>query len=319
MPRDWSWIRDGWARRRVPLAPAGKLVRIAAVIAAVAGVPWFGAGAMADAGGRGAAAPLQFAAGSADFEAELWSYVKDGGNADDLDAFLAIFPDGKFAGRAKDRLARLRGDAPAAEQPKPPLPSLKIAPIRVAPMRARRAARTNARVRARPDTSSATITIIPRGQVLDVTGTVEKSDWVRAELPGGRRGYIYGPLLGPVPVPKPVSKPISQPAENPAPKRRPVPTPEAPKSAAVSPTQSAAPASAADLAARRAEIVARWDQKIGLIKRTGQHTECYSAGGGVDMDSTEFMDCSDREATIARLEAAKQEELAELPAAARGR
>ena len=66
------------------------------------------------------------------------------------------------------------------------------------------------------------------------------------------------------------------------------------------------------LAARRTEVAAQWDQKIALIKRTGQHTECYSAGGNVDTDSTEYMDCTDREATIARLEAAKRDELAEI-------
>ena len=276
-------------------------------------------GAMADAAGQTAdgGSPLQFAAGSADFEAELWTFIKDGDSADDLEAFLAIFPDGKYAGSAKDKLARLRGDTPAATRPKPALPSVKIAPIKVTPTRLQRAARTKTRVRARPDTSSATITIIPRRQVLTVTGRVANSDWVRAELPGGRRGYIYGPLLGPVPVAKPA--PRRQPASPSQPKM-----PEPPKRAAVTPAPPVVPAASTvptvptvptvDLAAQRAEITARWDQKIGLIKRTGQHTECYSAGGSVDMDSTEYMDCSDREATIARLESAKQDELAALPA-----
>jgi len=321
MPRGRSWIRDGRARRlALPAHPgkrggtlAGNLVRIAAAIAAVAGGPLFGMDAIADTVGRAAseASPLQFATGSADFEAELWTFIKDGDNPDDIEAFLAIFPDGKYAGLAKDKLARLRGgkSAPAIAPavPKPALPSLRIEPIRVTPMQARRAARTKARVRARPDTSSATITVIPQGQVLDVTGKVEKSDWVRAELPGGRRGYIYGPLLGPVPVSKPA------PRRQPEPAQPDTPAPEAPKSASVTPAPAAAPA--ADLAAQRAEIIARWDQKIGLIRRSGQHTECYSAGANVEMDSTEYMDCTDREATIAQLEAAKQAELAGLPTA----
>ncbi len=320
MPRGRSWIREGRVRRRALPAhrrkrggpPVGILVRSTAVIATVAGGLLFGMGAMADTVGRAAseAPPLQFAAGSADFEAELWTFIKDGESPDDIEAFLAIFPDGKYAGLAKDKLARLRGgkSAPAIApaKPKPALPSLRIKPIRVTPMQARRAARTKARVRARPDTSSATITVIPQGQVLDVTGKVEKSDWVRAELPGGRRGYIYGPLLGPVPVAKPA--PRRQPEPMP-PAQPETPAPEVPKSASVTPAPSAAP----DVAAQRAEISARWDQKIGLVKRSGQYAECYSAGGSIDTDSTEYMDCTDREAAIAQLEAAKQAELAGLP------
>ncbi len=283
---------------------------IAAAIAIFVGAS-FGVGATADAASPAADAPppMQLAAGSADFEAELWNFIKDGDNPEDIDAFLAIFPNGKYAGMAKEKLAGLRGGSATMKAPEPKkksLPSLNIAPIKVTAMQARRAARTRARVRARPDTSSATIAIISQGQLLDVTGKVEKSDWVRAELPGGRRGYIYGPLLGPVPVAKvaPTRQPAAPPVASVAAK---------PAEPAVAAAPAAAPpVNVEALAARRTEVAAQWDQKIALIKRTGQHTECYSAGGNVDTDSTEYMDCTDREATIARLEAAKRDELAEI-------
>ena len=55
--------------------------------------------------------PTQYAATderSSKFEQALWSLVRNSKNTADYDAYLAVFPDGRFAKQAREAIARLR-------------------------------------------------------------------------------------------------------------------------------------------------------------------------------------------------------------------
>jgi formylglycine-generating enzyme required for sulfatase activity len=157
--------------------------------------------------------------GEALYEIEFWNSIKDSKNAADYEAYLEVYPNGRFAPLAKVRAQRYRKEpdekAPLeadetleSEQP----PKTESTPgVAIEEISERMEASTNTNIRKRPSSNADRVGLLSAGQTTEVTGRVLGRDWYRINNPAGGIGYVYAPLL-----------------KKPKPEAQPEPTPKAP-------------------------------------------------------------------------------------------
>jgi len=166
-------------------------------------------------GGQPAQPPLLIAGilpkdGEAMYELEFWNSIKDSTHAEDYEAYLKAYPDGRFAPLARVRLERYRKTgAPETTEAAPKEPAVDVKPINE-----RYIVTTNTNVRSGPSTNADIVGELKAGERVDVTGLVADRKWLRVNPPQGGVGYVYAPLLKkpePEPVPAPREPPPSKP------------------------------------------------------------------------------------------------------------
>ena len=159
----------------------------------------------------GAAAGILPKDGEAQYELEFWESIKNSTHAEDYEAYLKAYPDGRFAPLAKARAARYAKPAPeTTETPALPVEEMDIQYEVV----------TNANVRKQPSSRAERVGELSRGDRVHVTGRTGDKNWYRVELAKGATGFVYGELLRePVAAPAPAPKPepaVARPAPPPA-------------------------------------------------------------------------------------------------------
>jgi formylglycine-generating enzyme required for sulfatase activity len=113
-------------------------------------------------------------------ELAFWEAIKDSDNPAEYQAYLEIYPDGRFAPLARVRLSAL-GVADAA-----PPDAIR-----------RYRATANVNVRAEPSTSAARVGSLGENETVEVIDTVADGNWFRVRLADGVEGYIFAALLAP--------------------------------------------------------------------------------------------------------------------------
>ena len=139
------------------------------------------------------------------YEIEFWNSIKDSTHAEDYQAYLKAYPNGRFAPLAKVRIERYRN---AAEPPPPPAAEQ----IQVEDMNDSYQVMTNTNVRSGPSSDSDKIDVLVQGSQVHVTGRVVDMNWYRIAIPTGGVGYVYAPLLA-KPAPAETQPAETQPAE----------------------------------------------------------------------------------------------------------
>jgi formylglycine-generating enzyme required for sulfatase activity len=175
--------------------------------------------------------------GEALYEIEFWNSIKDSENAEDYEAYLKAYPNGRFAPLAKVRAERYRKqpvEVTETSEPEEDMAPEQAPEIPLEALDERMLAVTNTNIRKAPSADAEKVGLLTQGEETEVTGRVLDRDWYRINNPAGGIGYVYGPLLKkPAPPPKqPVQAPappppvVSAPAEAETPKV----APAAPKS-----------------------------------------------------------------------------------------
>ena len=150
--------------------------------------------------------------GEAQYELEFWESIKNSTHAEDYEAYLEAYPDGRFAPLARARAERYKGSEPEPAKTPAPGPSLEDMDVYYV-------ATTNANVRSQPTPRSERIGELDKGQRVHVTGRVRDKNWYRIDLAGGSSGFVFGELLReppktapPTPKPEPEPKAAPTPA-----------------------------------------------------------------------------------------------------------
>lgn len=130
------------------------------------------------------------------YEIEFWNSIKDSTHAEDYEAYLKSFPNGRFAPLAKVRIERYRSQSQPTVQTEEEHFQVKDFTDRYEVM-------TNTNVRRAPSSDSEKIGELQEGALVDVTGQVIDKNWYRINIPTGGTGYVYAPLLAkPAPPPE---------------------------------------------------------------------------------------------------------------------
>ncbi len=152
--------------------------------------------------------------GEAQYELEFWESIKNSTHAEDYKAYLAAYPNGRFAALAKARAARYAKSNPPATPSLPPIDA----------MDARYEAVTNANARKEPSSHAALAGGLAPGDRVHVTGRTRDRSWYRIELDDGSTGFVSHELIrkpaarpAPVPVAKPEPPAATRPPTAPAP------------------------------------------------------------------------------------------------------
>jgi formylglycine-generating enzyme required for sulfatase activity len=162
--------------------------------------------------------------GEAQYELEFWESIKNSTHAEDYDAYLKAYPDGRFAPLAKSRAERYaKPGEPAAAQP--------ASQIEV--MDGQYRAITGVNVRKQPSLRADRIGDLADGERVHVTGRTRDGDWYRVELANGTPGFVYGQLLREIITAAPAPAPAAAPEPQPAPVAKPEPPAVKPGSAPV--------------------------------------------------------------------------------------
>ena len=156
--------------------------------------------------------------GEALYEIEFWNSIKDSKNADDYEAYLKTYPNGRFAPLAKVRAQRYRKAPKQVEEPtvtsEPPETEI-VTEVAIEEINELMKAATNTNIRQAPSSNADRVGLLSQGQTTEVTGRVVGRDWYRINNPSGGSGFVYAPLLK---KPKPAAQPESAPeAPKPAP------------------------------------------------------------------------------------------------------
>ena len=135
-------------------------------------------------------------------ELAFWKSIEGSRRPADFEAYLRQFPNGTFAGLARNRMAELQAPPkPVAPQPSPSqqqaalMPPAVPEPVAVDMLDDTYVAVKNANVRGMPDSSAVRLTTLSRGASVNVTGKVKDRNWYRVALADGRTGYVFAPLL----------------------------------------------------------------------------------------------------------------------------
>lgn len=147
--------------------------------------------------------------GAAQYELEFWESIKNSTHAEDYQAYLKAYPNGRFAPLAKIRAARYaKSPAQSAAPPAVTIEAMDSHYVVVA----------SADVRTAPSLSSKQIGELKRGEHVHVTGRTHDKNWYRIELGSGTEGFVYAELLhesvaapAPAPAPAPQPKPKATP------------------------------------------------------------------------------------------------------------
>ena len=169
--------------------------------------------------------------GEAQYELEFWESIKNSTHAEDYEAYLEAYPDGRFAPLARARAARYKDTGPEpAQAPAASVDDMDVYYDVV----------TKANVRSQPSPRSGRVGELDKGQRVHVTGRVRDKNWYRVELAGGASGFVFGELLR---EPSKTAPPAPKPTPKPTPK--PKPKPEAPPAPVVTPPPVSRPTPAA--------------------------------------------------------------------------
>jgi hypothetical protein len=133
-------------------------------------------------------APASPGQATAEHEILFWRSIKDSTRPEDFDAYLAQFPNGIFAGLARNRVRALRQEQ--TSRTAPPLSELELEPVEAIYITL-----TNTNVREQPSVDSATLGTLARGTQVHVAGRVRGRNWYLVERGGKPLGYVYGELL----------------------------------------------------------------------------------------------------------------------------
>ena len=250
--------------------------------------------------GSGIQAPIvRIADNASEFEATMWNIVQKSRKAADYEAYLEVFPNGQYAGQAREALAGLRAakpeTAPRANR------SIKLYPQeKLEGIGRTYVVRTDANLRAAPGTDAQIVGRASKGETLFVLGRIAGKDWYKVSNRAGLVAYIATflveePKIGtPAPAPKPAATP------RPAPPRAPrqVKEPDAP-AAAPAPSPAATPAPA-----RKSpeEIREYWARQIDSVKNSGPHGSCDLVVGSKWDDPAEYDICEANNKKIEDLE-----------------
>jgi len=152
--------------------------------------------------------------GEAQYELEFWESIKNSTHAEDYEAYLQAYPDGRFVELARTRAARYA-------KPSLPAPTVEKAPP-IEKMDVQYEAVTQTNVRKGPSSRSDRVGGLNVGDRVHVTGRTQDKHWYRVELAGGTTGYVYeGLIRKPVAAPAPAAKPkqpvITKPEPTPTP------------------------------------------------------------------------------------------------------
>ncbi len=158
--------------------------------------------------------------GEAQYELEFWESIKNSTHAEDYEAYLDVYPDGRFAALARARVARYAEPAPPAVQSSHP--AVQERPT-IDAMDVLFEAVTSSNVRMEPSSRAELAGTLDRGERVRVTGRTRDKSWYRIELADGTTGFVYHELIR-EPVAAPTSVPVVKP-EPPAEASRPPPAP----------------------------------------------------------------------------------------------
>jgi formylglycine-generating enzyme required for sulfatase activity len=153
--------------------------------------------------------------GDAQYELEFWQSIQDSTDAEDYEAYLEAYPNGKFAPLARSRAARYRKAQPVTPQAAAAVTDMDIYYNVV----------TDANFRREPTSQSEKLGILQRGSRVHVTGRVVGKSWYRIQTDDNLTAYVFAELLReppilqtpPAPVQTPVQTPVQAPVQAPAP------------------------------------------------------------------------------------------------------
>ena len=124
--------------------------------------------------------------GDARYELIFWESIRDSQRAEDYEAYLKAFPEGRFAPLARARAAYLRKGA--AESTASQLP-------KVEEVEAAYEAVKTANLREGPSAKTALVGSLKKGEIVLVTGRVTDRNWYRIQTKSGLSGFVYGELI----------------------------------------------------------------------------------------------------------------------------
>ncbi len=139
--------------------------------------------------------------GAARYELAFWETIKDSERAEDYEAYLEAFPNGRFAPLAKTRAAYFRKSKETATA---------TARVKIDAMDVHYDVIETANVRKEPTARSTRIATLQKGTRVLVTGRVVDKNWYRIETGNGTTGYIFGKLIQ---APSPPSDLAKKPAQ----------------------------------------------------------------------------------------------------------
>jgi formylglycine-generating enzyme required for sulfatase activity len=123
---------------------------------------------------------------SQEFEGALWNMIKESGNPADFEAYLEVFPKGRFASEAKQRISVLRTPAPAKTTPAAP---------KIEPVQGEFDVVVAANIRESPDSSAPIVGTAGKGERIVVTGRVVGQNWYQVRTSDGTTAYVASNLL----------------------------------------------------------------------------------------------------------------------------
>jgi formylglycine-generating enzyme required for sulfatase activity len=142
--------------------------------------------------------------GPAAFELAFWNSIADSDDAAAFEEYLKQFPNGRFAGLARLKIAAAQAAAETeTAMAGPPAPAIE-------PVEAAYVAVKNANVRAAPTVRAAKVGRIDQGTKVHVAGKVKGQNWYLVERDDKPLGYVYGALLLP---PEDAQAALAPPAE----------------------------------------------------------------------------------------------------------
>ena len=138
--------------------------------------------------------PTPVAESSDSLESAMWRIVKESKDPADYEAFLDIYPNGRFAKQARKSLARLQNEKGGAAAPKTRSPT---------PARAEKidridqtyTVRVTANLRQAPTTKAKIVGQAKKGQKIFVLGRTVGKNWYKVSSKAGTVAYIAGNLV----------------------------------------------------------------------------------------------------------------------------
>ncbi len=124
--------------------------------------------------------------GDARYELIFWESIRDSERAEDYEAYLKAFPEGRFAPLAKARAAYLRkGPAESTASQLPKIEEVEAAYEAV----------KTANLREGPSAKTALVGSLKKGDIVLVTGRLTDRNWYRVQTKSGLSGFVYGELI----------------------------------------------------------------------------------------------------------------------------
>jgi hypothetical protein len=256
------------------------------------------------------AGPIRIAENSDKFEVTLWNIIKESRNPADYEAYLELFPNGRFSERAQKNLTHLKSEHPSPDadrtRGKQSAPSPSINRIGQT-----YTVRLTANLRQAPSTRSRILGHVRKGAEIFVLGRVADENWYQVLTKAGATAYVSARLIekqsgatGPSATVSrqkatsanrmPASRDRSAKPAAPDPKVLAVP-PDLPLS---SPSPSggqteaaASPTPDEPIRKSRQEIERHWKRQIELVKESGLYGDCDLVVDNPRTDPAAYSDC----------------------------